>query len=364
MQDGVLPMWVADMDFGTLPVVTQTLENNMSHSFFGYSEVKDRYFNAVRTWFKTRFEFEAEVKWIVRTPGVLFALAMAICAYTEKGDSVMIQPPVYHQFKNLIQKNNRKLVINPLVYNNGKYYIDFVDFEEKIRENNVKLFIFCSPHNPVGRVWTKDEIICLGKICLKYNCIVFSDEINCDVVLYKKSHVVFSTAYESLKNISIIATSPSKAFNLAGLQVANIFVPDDVLRAKIKLEIAKAGVVRPNILGLLACQSVYEDGTDWMVSLIEYLNKNVELVDSFISKKMPKIRLIKPEATYLIWLDFSALRLPQETLNFLVTNVAKVWLLDGALFGEQGIGFMRMNIACPRKTLKNALVRLSDVIPK
>jgi len=354
----VLPLWVADMDFQTAPVILDRLENAVRHGIFGYSETKDDYFKAIESWFQYGFGWTLNKDWLVKTPGVVFAIATAIRAYTREGESVLIQQPVYYPFREVIEDNNRKLVNSPLKLDNGYYQIDFEDFENKILEHDVKLFILCSPHNPVGRVWKKWELEKIGEICLKHHVIIVSNEIHSDFVYPEYKHIVFASLSQELSEITITCTSPSKTFNLAGLQVSNIFISNQVLRDKFQRAVAGSGYDQINLIGLIACQSAYEDGKEWLQQLKEYLKDNLTLVREFLKENLPNIKLIEPEGTYLVWLDFRSLNLLEEERQNLIENEAKLWLDSGIMFGEEGRGFERINIACPRTVLKQALEQL------
>lgn len=356
--DGLIPLWVADMDFKIPVEVTQALAKATEHSIFGYTEVKEDYFAALKNWFGTNFDFEIQPQWLVKTPGVVFAIAMAVRAFTQKGDAVLIQQPVYYPFFETINVNERKVVNNSLVYQDGTYHIDFDDFEAKIIANKIKLFILCSPHNPVGRVWSKEELTKIGTICRQHGCLVMSDEIHCDFVYEGYKHHIFGSLGSEFLENSIICTAPSKTFNLAGLQVSNTFIANKELRHKFKKEIEKAGYSQLNGMGIVACQSAYQYGQDWLNQLKIYLAENLAYLRSFLAENLPQIKLVEPQGTYLTWLDFSALNLSQEELDELITHKAKLWLDGGTMFGSEGNGFQRINIACPREVLKTALLQL------
>lgn len=360
--DDVLPLWVADMDFKTPPQVIESIEKAVQHGIFGYSDVKGDYFNSIKNWFLSGFGFDLQADWLVKTPGVVFAIAMAIRGLTEEGEAVLIQKPVYYPFADIIVANNRKLINNPLVYHDGKYQIDFEDFERKIVENNVKLFILCSPHNPVGRVWTKEELLKIGDICLKHNCLVVSDEIHCDFVYEGYRHHIFMSLQPAFADITIFCTAPSKTFNLAGLQVSNIFIPNAKIRHKFKQEMRRTGYGQLNTVGLVACQSAYEYGKPWLDELKAYLTSNLNYLREFLTKKIPQVRLVEPQGTYLVWLDFTKLHISNKQLEDLLVHKAKLWLDLGTMFGENGEGFARINIACPLETLKRALEQLHTSI--
>ena len=287
---------------------------------------------------------------------------MAVKAFTNEGDSVIIQQPVYYPFKETIEDNNRVVVNNSLKNVNGHYEIDFEDFERKVKENNVKLFILCSPHNPVGRVWKKWELEKLGDICVENNVTVVSDEIHSDFVYPGNKHTAFANIKEEFQNITVTCTSPSKTFNLAGLQVSNIIIPNDKLRKKFRKQISAAGYSQVNALGLVACESAYRNGRQWLDSLKEYLIENINFVRDYLEENIPSVKLIEPEGTYLIWLDFGELGLENEELEDLIINKSGLWLDSGAIFGEDGKGYQRINVACPRKTLEQALNQLKSGI--
>jgi cystathionine beta-lyase len=355
MPDGLLPLWVADMDFAAPPQVIADLEKTMRHGVFGYTEVKQDYCDALNSWFSPRFGFSFGMQDVVKTPGVVFALAMAVKAFTEIGDGILVQTPVYYPFYEVIRSNGRRIVANPLVYENGSYRIDFDDFERKIQACGVRLFLLCSPHNPIGRVWTKDELIRLRDICDAHGVLVVSDEIHCDFVWQGFVHTCFGTLSEK----AVIATAPSKTFNLSGLQVANSIVKDRDLRRKLESELHKAGYHQLNTAGLVACQSAYEKGAAWFAELKQYLAENIAFTKQFLSERLPMVRLVEPQGTYLLWFDFSDYGLSQQALDDRITNGAKLWLDGGTMFGEEGAMFERMNVACPRATLETALERLA-----
>ena len=362
MPKDILPMWVADMDFGVPAAVSERLVELGNHGIYGYSEPGKSYFNAVANWMETYHNWIVEEEWLVKTPGVVFALAMAIRALTKEGEAVLIQQPVYYPFSEMILSNNRKLISNNLVYEEGKYTIDFEDFECKIVENQVKLFILCNPHNPVGRVWTKEELIKLGDICLKHHVMVVSDEIHQDFIYEGYKHEVFMNLKKEYEDITITCTAPSKTFNLAGLQISNIFIANSDIRKKIKKEITRAGYSQLNIAGIVACEAAYAQGRDWLEALKSYLTDNLNYLRDFLVRYIPQIKLIEPEGTYLVWIDFRDLGLNEEERQELIVNKANLWLDSGAMFGSVGEGFERINIACPRSILQQALEQLLESI--
>ncbi|MCL1988305.1 MAG: pyridoxal phosphate-dependent aminotransferase [Firmicutes bacterium] len=354
----LLPLWVADMDFRIPPEATAEIQKSVDHAIYGYTITKDDYLQVVQSWFYNNFDFQTQKEWLVKTPGIVFALATAVKAFTAENDAILIQKPVYYPFDSVIVNNNRKLINNPLQYKNGKYYINFEDFEQKIAENKVKMFILCSPHNPVSRVWTTDELYNMGKICQKYDCIVVSDEIHCDIVFEGFKHTVFSNVSTDFLQNCVICTAPSKTFNLAGLQVSNIFIPNERLRKSFIQEIAKTGYSQHNTLGLTACKAVYRHGKEWRNQLMQYLQSNVDFIQNFLSQNLPQIKMVQPEGTYLIWLDFTALEFDHQQIDEILLQKAKIWLSSGVTFGKEGKGFQRINIACPQQQLQTAFERL------
>lgn len=362
MPEDLLPLWVADMDFQTSPEIIEALNKAVSHGIYGYSEGKEEYFDAVYNWYNDNFNWQVKKEWLIKTPGVVFAIVLAINALTNEGDSVLIQNPVYYLFTEVIIDNNRKLVNNSLVRNGKKYEIDFEDFEKKIIENNVKLFILCSPHNPVGRVWKKWELEKIGNICLKHNVKIVSDEIHSDFVYPENKHIVFSSLDEKYQNITITCTAPTKTFNLAGLQISNIFIPNLEIRKKVLKQLDKVGYSQVNLMGLVACEAAYKYGRQWLNELKEYLLDNLNFLRDYLETNIPQIKLIEPEGTYLIWLDCSALGFEDKELEKFIVEKAKLWLDSGHIFGKEGEGFQRINIACPRETLKKALEQLKEAV--
>jgi cystathionine beta-lyase len=285
---------------------------------------------------------------------------MAVRAFTDEGDGVLIQQPVYYPFFHAIRLNGRRIVNNPLRLEDGVYRIDFADFERKLISERVKLFILCSPHNPVGRVWKRDELAQIGAICQKHGCLIVSDEIHCDFVFPGHRHTVLAGLSEDLAESVVTCTSPSKTFNLAGLQTSNIILRNEALRRKFSWELNRAGLGESNTFGLAACRAAYDSGGDWLRALLVYLTDNLAFLRGFLRENLPQVRLIEPEGTYLIWLDFRECGLSQDALDELIVRRARLWLNDGAMFGEEGAGFRRINIACSRKALTQALRQLRN----
>jgi cystathionine beta-lyase len=361
-RNDLLPLWVADMDFRLPDEILSDIQNAVSHGIFGYSDVKEDYFKAVQYWFEEEFHWTVQREWLIKTPGVVFAIAQAIKAFTQEGDAVMIQQPVYYPFSECIINNHRKLVNNQLRYNDGKYTMDLEDFENKIIQEKVKLFILCSPHNPVGRVWTEAELNAIGDICLKHNVLIVSDEIHCDFTYPGHHHTIFASLKQEYSMNSITCTSPSKTFNMAGLQVSNIFIPNPELRKAFCHEVNASGYSQLNALGLVACKSAYTKGRPWLNEVKNYIEGNLSYVRSFLKEKLPEIKLVEPEGTYLIWLDCSELGINYKELEDLVIDKANLWLDGGIIFGKDTALFERINIACPRSIVEEALNRLERAI--
>jgi len=353
----VQPLWVADMDLRAPQEVITALVTGSQHGIFGYSNVKSDYFAPLAQWLHESFDWEVREEWLVRTPGVVFAIAMAIRALTKKGDSIMIQRPVYYPFSLTIQDNERTLVNSPLIYQDGKYHMDFSDFEQKIIEKDVKLFLLCSPHNPVGRVWTKAELTRIGDICHKHSVIVLADEIHHEFTFAGHKHHVFADLKPEYRDFTITCTAPSKTFNLAGLQISHIFIANEKLRQLFAQELTKTGYCESNSLGLLASQAAYTHGRSWLNQLKTYLAGNLSLVRE-MTAALPGVKLVEPEGTYLVWLDFSERNLSPQELDALILHKAGLWLDKGSMFGPEGNNFQRINIACPHAELRRALEKL------
>ena len=360
--DGLLPMWVADMDFRTPPAVREALAAKAAHGIFGYSEPDRTYFDALAQWFGTRHGWTVDPYTNVCTPGVVFAICTLIRSLTQRGDAVLIQEPVYYCFREGIRDNGRKLVVNELVFDGRQYHIDFKDFEHKIVENNVKLFILCSPHNPVGRVWTRDELERMAEICLRHGVFVAADEIHEDFVYPGSRHIVFASLSDEVANRCAVCTAPSKTFNLAALHIANIFIANAQVRKAFKRELDAEGYSQSNIMGLVACQTAYRSGAEWVDRLVAYLSGNLSLMRETFRAHMPQVELVEPEGTYLPWVNFSKLGLNSSELDRFIIDRAKLWLDSGSIFGAGGAGFQRFNVAVPRATLQKALDQLGNAL--
>lgn len=358
----ILPLWVADMDFPAPSCVTEALIEKSRHGIFGYSDTDDQYFKILENWFVRRFQWQVQPEWLIKTPGVVTAIHIAVRAFSQPGDAVIIQQPVYYPFSSAVTDTGRKLVVNELLLENGRYKMDYNNFEKQIVAHKVKLFILCNPHNPVGRVWQQDELETLGSICLRHGVTVISDEIHADFVYQGSRHIVFANLKPEFCDITITCTSPSKSFNLAGLQLSNIWIANPVLRRVFRQEYARCGLSQPGIMGIVACQAAYSSGEEWLEALKGYLYENIRYLRAFLSDHLPAVKLIEPEGTYLAWLDCREIGLGAKELDDLIVYNAGIWLDDGPMFGMGGEGFQRMNIACPRITLKKALKMLGDAV--
>ena len=358
-----LPLWVADMDFKTVPAAMDALVERVQHGVYGYTMATDGYYEAVQNWFATRHGWRPEREWFVKTPGVVFALAMAVTAFTQPGDAVVIQPPVYYPFRLMIQDNGRKMATSPLIYENGRYAMDYEGFERTLKESGAKLFILCNPHNPVGRCWSEEELRRIGEICLRHHVLVVADEIHADFARKGFRHVPYASLGEEFANNAVICTAPSKTFNLAGLQLSNIFIPNPDLRAAFKRTLGRTGYDEPSVFGVTATQACYEHGAEWLDQLKEVLDVNLGVLEAAVGR-MDGVRLVPLESTYLPWLDCSGLGLDDEGIKRLVEQDAKLWLDLGTMFGPEGSGFVRMNLASPTTMVEDACARLEGAVAK
>lgn len=353
--DDILPLWVADMDFRSPDSVVEALKKAVDHGIFGYSRADESYFDAVAAWYQKRHHLTLQPEWMTCTPGIVFALSIAVRAFTQEGDAVLIQPPVYHPFSRTILRNKRTLVENPLVLKDGHYEMDLEDLEQKVLDEHVKLMILCNPHNPVGRVWTREELTALADICLRHHVYVISDEIHGDFVWQGHEQTPYASISEEACLHSMMCTAPSKTFNLAGMATSNLFIPDPEMRRKFRSELLDVGQENMNRLGLFACRAAYEGGGEWLDQLIGYLAGNLALVRDFCKNRVPQIQLVEPEGTYLAWLDCRELGMTDDELMAFFSNEAKVWLDPGTHSGEQGSGFMRFNLGSSRSVIAQAL---------
>lgn len=359
-ENDIIPMWVADMDFKSPEGIINALRDRSEHGIFGYTHVGDSYKDAVTGWMKKRNNWLVDDEWITTTPGLLPALSIAIMAFTEPGDKIVIQPPVYHPFKKIISINNRIPMDNRLVHDNGVYTMDLVGLESVFRKG-ASMIVLCSPHNPVGRVWTGDELKQLADLCLKYNVLIISDEIHSDLLMPEYKHTVMAGLSDEIAEKTVTFTAASKTFNLAGLACSNVIISNPVLRKALRQVIKTLSIEVPNIFGLIATEAGYRTGEKWLEQLCLYIKSNNDYLEHFINDNLPKIKVTPLEGTYLSWLDFNDFSLPDEEITETLIKKAKVWLDNGPQFGKGGEGFQRLNLACPREYLEKALFRIKRV---
>ncbi|TYC03001.1 MAG: pyridoxal phosphate-dependent aminotransferase [Kosmotoga sp.] len=357
----LLPMWVADMDFKSPEQVVKAIENRAKHGVFGYTARPDTLYNSIIDWLEKRFNWKVKKDWILFTPGVVPAIDLSIQAFTSTNDSVIIQPPVYHPFFGAVENNKRKLVGNPLKFEDGKYRIDFEDLENKIN-SGTRMLILCSPHNPVGRVWDEDELSKLGFLAKKHGLLIISDEIHADIVYKPNKHTPFLNVDKRFEEFSIVCMAPSKTFNLAGLETSFVIVKNRLLREKFEEHIKKNSLWMTNIFGMVAAEAAYKFGEEWLDDLLNYLSGNIKYIESFVEERLPEVKFNRPEGTYLAWLDFRGLGLSDEELKKLLIKKGKIGLNYGPDFGEEGKGFQRLNFGCPRGLLKDGLERIETAI--
>lgn len=357
-EDDLLPLWVADMDFRVHQPILDAMSEYINQGILGYTTFPDSLYEAIQTWQKQKHNYIVEKEAILFSSGVVPSVALAIQAYTEVGDAVLIQDPVYHPFAKVINKNKRKLVRHSLIEENGKFRIDFEKMEKAIIANNVKLFVLCNPHNPGGRVWSREELKKMGELCASHHVMVISDEIHQDLVFPPASFTTFTNADPAFKDFSITLTAATKTFNLAGIKNSMVFIHNAELRAKF-VEVQELNQqTEINTIGLIGTEAAYRYGEEWLNELLDYLLENIALVEEFLKKEMPKVEMMKPEGTYLIWLDFSAYDLSDKILETQLIKTGKVVLNSGITFGPRGSQHMRLNIACPKSTLLDGLNRI------
>ena len=358
-----LPLWVADMDFRAPQPVIDAIMERVKHGIFGYTYYPSYYYDVLIKWFKRYYNWEIQKEWLIFTPGVLFAINLAIKSFSNPGNKVILQNPVYYPFYGIIQNNGCHVVLNPLKLINGRYQMDFENLEQIAKDSRTKILILCNPHNPVGRLWNQEELTRLGKICIKNGIIIIADEVHCDLVYPGYKHTSFASINGIFAQNSLTCTSASKTFNLPGLQLSNIIIPNQKLRQIFSSSLESIFIpdelgYLPNVLSLVALHAAFEKCKNWLKSLILYIKDNFEFLNSFIKKSLPQIKVIEPEGTYLVWLDFRGLNMDDHQLETFLLEKAKVVLDGGYKFGQGGEGFQRINIACPRSILEKALDRI------
>ncbi len=358
----LIPMWVADMDFRTAPFVTDAIKKRLEHGVLGYTFACEEWYNAITEWMKTRYHWQISRDMIVFTPGIVRGLAFAIQCFTEKGDKILVMPPVYHPFFLVTEHNEREVVYSALDLKEGQYHIDFDRFRKDVQD--CKLFIMSNPHNPGGRVWTKDELIKIADICAESGTIVISDEIHADLTLKPYQHIAYPTVSEKAKENSLVFMSPSKAFNMPGIASSYCIIENKELRDRFLGYTSASEFNEGHIFSYLSVAAAYSHGTEWLDQMLEYIQGNIDFTEDYLKKNIPQIKMIRPQASYLIFLDCRGLGLSQKELDQLFVDEAHLALNSGTTFGKEGEGFMRLNVGCPRSTLKQALEQLKTAIDK
>lgn len=360
--EGVLPMWVADMDFRTAPAIIDALQKRVAHGIFGYTRVPDAYYDAVTSWFSRRHGWNIDREWIIYTSGVVPAVSAVIKALTVPCDKVIVQTPVYNCFFSSIRNNGCEIVSNPLRRAADTYEMDFDALERCAADPRAKVMLLCNPHNPAGRVWTPDELTRLGNICLRNGVTVVADEIHCELVYQGFKYTPFASLSDAFLHRSVTCVSPSKAFNIAGLQIANIVAFDNDLRSRIDKAININEVCDVNPFGVAATIAAYNEGEEWLNQLVDYLHGNYEAMAEFCRRELPEFPITRLEGTYLVWMDCSSLGMPSDALEHALLDDARLWLNAGTMYGAEGEGYMRWNIACPRSVMLDGLNRFLNFV--
>ncbi len=361
VEDDVLPMWVADMDFQSPPVIIEALQKRVEHGVFGYCASYGGWFDALIKWMDRRHGWHPEAGWISTSPGVMVGIYLLIQALTEPGDKIIIQPPVYGPFHQVARSNACELIENPLYFDGNKYRMDLEHLKQVI-DPKVRLLILCSPHNPVGRVWDQEELTALGQFCLEHEITIISDEIHADLVFPDYKHRVLTSISKEMEQNMIVCNAPTKTFNIPGIPASNIIIPNKELRSAYRKVLKSSSLFVPDIFAVTAVEAAYTYGEHWLNELLLYLQKNYEFAAEFLAKNIPEVKLTRPEGTYLLWLDFSELGLADDELDAFIKEKARIMLEPGTNFGRGGSGFLRMNIACPHSVLSEALTRLRIAI--
>jgi len=358
-KSNVLPLWVADMDFKTPDFVIKALKKRLEHEVLGYSFRTQSYNNSIVQWQNNRHQWKIQKEWLSFTPGVVSGLIFAVESFSSPGDEIILQPPVYTPFFNVILNTGRKVVENPLKKVDGRYTFDLEDFKKKITPST-KMLLLCNPHNPGGTVWKREELTALSNICLENNIMMVSDEIHADIVYKGNKHIPLASLSKDIANHCVVFMAPSKTFNVAGLSTAYVVIPDVRLLGLYQKTLAREGLMYGNIMGTVALEAAYSNGEDWLEQLLEYLSGNISFIDKFLKENLPKVIMMKPEATFLAWLDFSAFNLSDDEIKQKIIN-SGVGLNQGIEYGKQGSGYMRLNFGCPRSIIKEALTRIATV---
>ncbi len=359
----VIPMWVADMDFKTPDFVLEAILKRTEHEILGYSIRPEGFYQSAIDWFMNRQKWKISSEWMVFTPGVVPALNFAVNAFSKPGEKVIVQPPVYHPFFHVIKGNGRKVLENPLKLVNGKYTMDLEQLAGKI-DQEVKMILISHPHNPVGRVWQKEELHDLASLCIENKIIMISDEIHSDLILPGHEHIPLASISEEIARMTVTCVAPSKTFNLAGMSTSLAVIPNERLRKRFSHQIEQAHLWLGNIFGNIALEAAYRHGNDWLDQLLSYLSGNIDYLRSFLKRELPQIKLVEPEGTYLLWLDMSGLGMKDDELKQFMIEKAGLGCNDGPSFGTGGTGYQRLNVACPRSVLKKALNRLKEAVDR
>ncbi|EDP66877.1 putative aminotransferase [alpha proteobacterium BAL199] len=360
--DRTLAMWVADMDFRCPEPVIAAMRDRVEHGIFGYSNKTDSYFEAVAAWFARRQGWPVQKEWIVTTPGVVPTLNVVVRGFTQPGDKVIVQRPVYYPFFRVAKNNGAEIVSNGLIYENGDYRMDLEDLERKAADPKAKLFILCSPHNPIGKVWGAEELRAVAEVCARHGVLVVADEIHGDLLFPDVRFTAFATLGSVAADNTIVCTAPSKTFNLAGLHTSNVIIPNQAIRERFQTALATSSMPGMNPFGIVATEAAYREGEPWLNSVMQYVAGNARRMTEFFAAELPKLKVVQPEGTYLLWFDCTALGLDKDQLESLMLDKAKIYFDEGYIFGDEGIGFERINIACPRSILDEALSRMRDAI--
>ncbi len=358
----LIPLWVADMDFETAPFVTEAIRKRCDNGVFGYTCKSDAYYSAIISWVKDRYGMHVEKDMINFIPGIVPGIGMAMNALTNKGDKVMIQPPVYHPFRIVTENNGREVVYNPLQFIDGHYRMDFDALKRDIK--GCSLFILCNPHNPGGTVWSREELETLAEICYDEGVLVFSDEIHADLTFPPLKHTPFAMIGDKAKMNSVTFMSPSKAFNMPGLSASHVIIYNENIRSRFKKFIDACELDMGHVFAFISVAAAYSNGTEWLDQCLAYIQKNIDYIDKFTKEHTPKIKVIRPQASYLIWMDCKELGLSQVELNNFFSNEANLALNNGEIFGKEGIGYMRLNAATPMSVIEKAMIQLEAAYRK
>ncbi|HPE57392.1 MAG TPA: PatB family C-S lyase [Bacteroidales bacterium] len=357
----VLPMWVADMDFKTPDFIVDAVKQRAEHPVYGYTIRPESYYTSLINWIDKKHRWKIDKDWVIFSPGIVPAVNMAVMAYTKPGDKIIVQPPVYFPFFGAVKDNGRQLVNNQLKLNNGRFDMDFEDLEKQI-DNRTRMIIISNPHNPGGSAWTKEELTRLGEICIKHNLILISDEIHSDLAIPPNKHTVAANLSKEIAGVTVTMMAPSKTFNLAGMASSSVIISNEKLRNDFQIMLDRVHVGMGNLFGMVASEAAYTHGEEWLNQMLIYVKGNIDFMEEYISKNIPKVKMIRPEATYMVWLDFRELAMDNDTLKQFIIEKARLGLNDGPVFGPGGEGFQRINLACPRAYVEEAMNRLENAI--